>query len=241
VGSQAPLKGCADIFTHQQIAMKYPLRKNILYFCSVWIFIFVCADRAFSGDDEQFWNQVVFKHKVNSHLETHLKLEQRWVNDFGDFGLYNYAPGFVYNLKDHLDFELNYKFEKERGQKKWTDEHRIEIIPILKWNWETLKFKVRNRLEYRNIEGEENWRLREKIALKRRVDFNGFNVDLSASEEIFYDFRIGDFNQNRIKFGLSKNLVPSFEVGLFYMYKSNKGKEDWFGAHILGTEFVIEF
>jgi hypothetical protein len=216
------------------------LRKIIFYSISFGIVI-ICAEKAFPGDDEQFWNEVVFKHKVNSHLETHLKLEQRFVNDFGDFGLHNYTPGFVYNLKDYLEFELNYKYEAEKRGKEWTDEHRVEIIPILKWNWEEIKFKVRNRLEYRDIEGETSWRLREKIAFKRKMDIEGVEVNFSASEEIFYDFKIGQFNQNRIKLGLSKNLNSIFEAGLFYMYKSNKGKEDWFGAHILGTAFVIGF
>ena len=57
------------------------------------------------------------------------------VDDFGDFALHNYALGFVYEFGKYFDFEMNYKFEREKGGKEWSDEHRLEMIPIFNWQW----------------------------------------------------------------------------------------------------------
>lgn len=221
-------------------SMKYRI-KNLILFLALGVFLFICLERAEASDDGQYWNEFILKHSVTPQLETHLKLEQRFVDDFGDFGLHNYAPGILYKVTQYFDFELNYKFEREKGEKEWTNEHRLEIIPILKGRWGGFGFKLKNRLEYRDIEGDESWRLREKIIIARTVNVNGSTFKPYFSEEIFYDFRVGDFNQNRIAAGILKKINRNLEVGLYYLYKTSKKKSDWSGANILGTEFVISF
>jgi hypothetical protein len=205
------------------------------------LFLLLCAERAHSSDDWQYWNEFVIKHKLTQRITAHVKLEQRIVNDFGNFALHNYAPGFVYEFSKYFDFELNYKFERVKIKKGWIDEHRLEIIPIFSWQGAKFKFKLRSRLEYRVIEGNERWRWREKIKIKRDINLNGFKFSPFLSEEIFYDLKIGEFNQNRVKAGVSKEIIHNLEFTLFYMYKSNKLFNSWFGANVLGTEFVIRF
>lgn len=217
------------------------MREILTFLFIIGVFLFDFVGKAYSSDDWQYWNEFVLKHKLTQRITAHVKLEQRIVDDFGNFALHNYAPGFVYEFSKYFDFELNYKFEREKAKKEWSDEHRLEIIPIFNWQWAKFKFKLRNRVEYRVIEGEESWRLREKIKIKRAININGMEFSPFVSEEIFYDFKIRDFNQNRFKVGVSKDVVPDLEFTLFYMYKRNKSNDDWFGANILGTEFVIRF
>ncbi len=221
---------------------EYHIMREILTFLFIiGVFFLICAERAHSSEDWQYWNKFVLKHKLTQRITAHVKLEQRFVDDFNDFALHNYVPGFVYGFNRYFDFELNYKFEREKEGKEWTEEHRLEIIPIVKWKWMKFKFKLRNRLEYRVIEGDESWRLREKIKIKRDINLSGFKFSPFLSEEIFYDFKIGDFNQNRVKAGVSKEIIHNLEFTLFYMYKSNKRDNSWFGANVFGTEFVIRF
>ena len=115
------------------------------------------------------------------------------------------------------------------------------MAPIIKWQWNEFSFKLRNRLEYRNIDGHESWRIREKIKVKRAFCFDGFYVTPYISEEIFYDFRVGDFNQNRVSIGLSTKIISSLEMSVYYLFKSNKKIGRWAHANILGTEFVFVF
>ena len=205
------------------------------------VFILGWVEIVNAADDWQYWNELILKHKVANKLDVHVKLEQRFVDDFSDFGLHNYTSGFVYNFNRYFDGELNYKFEREKGKTEWTDEHRIEMIGVLKWQWSEINFKLRNRLEYRNIEGDENWRLREKIKLKKTVSVHGFYFKPYVSEEIFYDFKIGDINQNRFSVGVSKEIGRDLEMSVYYVSKNNKKKGKWSNINVLGTEFVINF
>jgi len=81
----------------------------------------------------------------------------------------------------------------------------------------------------------------KKIKITRPVIMDGFAFTPYVSEEIFYDFRVGDFNQNRIAVGLSKEIGRNLGIGLYYMYKSNKKENSWSGANVLGTKFEIAF
>ncbi len=206
---------------------------GIVAFCDVGI--------VSAADDWQYWNELILKREATKKVDFHIKLEQRFVDDFREFALHNYAPGFVYKFQRHFDFELNYKFEREKGKRQWRNEHRIEMIPIIKWQWSELKFKLRNRLEYRNIDGDESWRLREKIKVNRAVGFDGFYVTPYVSEEIFYDFKIGDFNQNRVSIGLSKYIISDLGISIYYMLKSNKRERRWSHANVVGTKVLIAF
>lgn len=214
---------------------------TFFYIFTSGVFILGWVEIVNASDDWQYWNEFIIKHKVTHELDVHLKLEQRFVDDFSDFALHNYAPGFVYKFNRFFDGELNYKFEREKSKTDWTDEHRVEMIGILKWQWSEINFKLRNRLEYRNIDGNESWRLREKIKLKKAVSFHGFYFKPYVSEEIFYDFKIGDINQNRFSVGISKEFGWDLEMSVFYLFKSNKKNGKWSNANILGTEFVIIF
>lgn len=213
----------------------------LLRFLIIGVFALCDVGIVNAGDDWQYWNELILKREVTQELDFHIKLEQRLVDDFGEFFLHNYAPGFVYKFNSHFDAELNYKFEREKGKRRWTNEHRLEMISIIKWQWSEFSFKLRNRLEYRNIDGDQNWRSREKIKVTRAVGFDGFYLTPYISEEIFYDFRVGDFNQNRVSIGVSKKIISGLEMSIYYLFKSNKRSGKWTHANVLGTEFVIVF
>ncbi len=220
------------------------MKKEIIFLISlsfISLGTLTVPNPAAGGDDTQYWNEFIFKHRLTPRWETHFKTEQRLVDQIGELGTHNYVAGLVVSALPAFDFELNYKFEKEKSDPGTTDEHRLEIIPILKWFWKEVGFKLRNRLEYRTIDGETSWRLREKIIIKKQINASGWTFTPYFSEELFYDFRVGDFNQNRIAVGVSKEVVRDLELSLYYMYKSNQTRGDWFGANVLGTEFVVTF
>lgn len=205
------------------------------------VFILASVESVNASDDWQYWNEFTLKHPVTHQLGIHVKLEQKFVDNFSDFALHNYTSGIVYKFNKYFDAELNYKYEREKGKIEWSDEHRVEMIGILKWQWSEINFKLRNRLEYRNIEGNDSWRLREKIKLKKAVSVYGFIFKPYLSEEMFYDFKIGDINQNRFSIGLSKEITSNLEMSVYYLSKSNKKNGKWLNTNVLGTEFIVIF
>jgi hypothetical protein len=221
--------------------MKFPYRSLCRLFLLIGICTISCVGESFASDDWQYWNEFKLKHNINEKIDVHLKLEQRIVDHVGDFALHNYSPGIVYGINKYFDFELNYKYEREKVNEEWRDEHRLEMIPIIKWEWSGYKFNVRNRFEYRTIEGDDKWRWREKLKIKRNVMMGDFVFTPFVSEEIFYDFKEDEFNQNRAAIGFTKEITKSLEIGLYYLRKSNKRNGSWTGVNVLGTEFVMNF
>jgi hypothetical protein len=221
--------------------VKTIMLKILIFPLILGVFFFGYLDKVFASDDWQYWNEVKFKYSIHKKLDFHVKMEQRYVDDFDDFALHNYAPGIVYKVNPQFNFELNYKYEKEKRKGDWTDEHRMEIISIIKWKWSGFHLMVRNRIEYRSIEGDNRWRLREKLKIKKPYEIIGLRFVPFISEEIFYDFKDDEFNQNRFKAGITKEITKHLEIDLYSMYKSNRSNGDWFGVNVLGTEFIFHF
>lgn len=221
--------------------MKYSNISLCSLFLCIGISTISCVGESFASDDWQYWNEFKFKHNISEKIDVHLKIEQRIIDRVGGFALHNYSPGIIYEINKYFHFELNYKYEREQLNEVWKDEHRLEMIPIITWEWSGYKLNVRNRLEYRSIEGDEKWRWREKLKIKRSVMISDFVFTPFVSEEIFYDFKLDEFNQNRAAIGFTKEISKSLEIGLYYMRKSNKRNGSWIGANVLGTEFVMKF
>ena len=210
-------------------------------FLTVILFLGI-ADRGEALEtDTAYWNEFVFKHKLNERLNIHLKSEQWFLDDAGRLGLYNFTPGAKYSWSEHVDFELNYKLHRQKLFNKRTTEHRIEIIPYLKGEWAGFKIELRNRFELRNIDSKNSWRLREQIQIKRNFKYKDLDFNYYISNEFFYDSIPNDFNQNRAKAGVSKEVAPDLNMGLYYMYwtiDGNDGKKVY-KANVIGTK--IEF
>ena len=214
---------------------------RFLTFFITFILVIGYAGRAFASDEWQYWNEIKLKHSIGEKLDAHFKIEQKLVDDFNYFGLHNYALGVVFKINKYFDFELNYKYEREKGEKEWTEEHRVAIIPITKLEWMGNKFNIKTRFEYRSLEGESKWKWREKLKIKRLIKIGVFKFTPFLSEEIFYDFKVNEFNQNRVATGISKMITKNSGIDLYYMRKNNKRDGAWLGVNILGTKFSLKF
>lgn len=194
-----------------------------------------------ASDDWQYWNGVKLKYVLHEKLDAHIKFEQRVTDDLGEFGLHNYAPGIVYKLNKTIQYAIGYKYEQERGASSWSEEHRLEQKLTLKGSWSGFKGSVGTRFEYRSIDGNEKWRWREKVKISRSVTLGKFVFSPYVSEEIFYDFLIDKYNQNRAAVGFTKKLSSNAESNLYYMYKTSMKSAGWSGVNILGTDMTVTF
>ena len=213
----------------------------LLLFSLTGILILGIANRGETLEtDTAYWNEIIFKHKLNEKLGIHFKTEQWFLENASRLGLYNFTPGIKYSWSKHVDFEMNYRFQRLKLLKELTTEHRLEIIPFLKGEWAGFQFELRNRLELRNIDGKNSLRLRERIQIKRNFKHEYWGFDYYISNEFFYDSNPNDFNQNRAKAGISKEVTPGLSIGLYYMYWTIEGKE-LFKANVIGTIFSFSF
>ena len=211
------------------------------FFCLLVAGFIFCQEVYAQELDTQYWHETVIRKNFNEKIGVFLKAEQWFFDEVGRLALYNFAPGVLFRPSNFLDFEFNYRYQTLKETKTRNHEHRIEIVPILKYQLEKFKISLRNRLELRNVDGDHSLRLRERLKIKRNVDLMGMDIALFASNEIFYNSNPDDFDQNRAKFGFSKAIQPNMSVDIYYMYFRQERQSGWFTANVLGTFMSVTF
>ena len=147
----------------------------------------------------------------------------------------------MYKPNPHVQYAVGYKYERSKGDTRWSQEHRLEQILTLKGSWRGFKGSVGTRFEYRSLDTDEKWRWREKVKISHPMVLGGVEVVPYLSEEIFYDFKTDEYNQNRGVVGVTKKLSSNVELELYYMYKTSLKSSGWSGVGVLGTGMTITF
>lgn len=108
-------------------------------------------------------------------------------------------------------------------------------------SWGPVQFEDRNRIEFRHINGRDDWRYRNKPKLSLELGRGWYAVEPFVADEVFYGARAEEWNRNRIFLGVGKTLHRVFDVELFYMIESNKQGRDWDEFHVLGVTTDVKF
>jgi hypothetical protein len=158
-----------------------------------------------------------------------------------DFALYNVTVEPSYELSHWLSFGPGYRYEREKDEGKWLTENRYWLHFTLKHEVARWKMKVKSKLEFRDLEDDEMWRFRGKLKVQRPLQMGSVEIAPFISEEPFYDFEDGRWNQNRAAIGLSTELTDHMDFSLYYMNVAKKSEDDWNSTHVVGTEIVFPF
>lgn len=189
----------------------------------------------------QYWNEFVFEHEFSARWSMELSLEQNLFDDFHEFDLYNVQLRPFYELAKPLSLGFEYRYEREREDGEWGTENRYAAILVLKHEWTDWRVKLITTPEYRDLEGENDWRWREKLKVARPCSIGGIEATPWISEEVFYSFDDDALNQNRVAVGFSKELLWGIEATLYYLNRTDKEDSGWLTTHVLGTEFALKF
>ncbi|MCB9771566.1 MAG: DUF2490 domain-containing protein [Candidatus Omnitrophica bacterium] len=223
---------------------------NIRKFMVVFI-LFFSAGYVYAGDDFQSWNQLSLKVYQMDKIDFIIFTDTRLTHDAQKLGMYFISPRVVYHHTKNLDFALNYTYLQSRRTSSsaiddsYNWQHRAEIEVNPQWqlaDW--LKLKMRNRVEFRWIEGlgSDNTRYRQRWALEFPIKIIKPLKSLYASSEVFYDFSKSRINENRtVPVGLNFKMNDKVGLSLYYMIQSQKGTRDWASNQILGTLVSIDF
>jgi len=189
-----------------------------------------------SEDDWQHWNAYSFKFKLNDDVSFIVAPSLRMDEDISQLYYWESRQGIGVKINKHLDVNLHYVYASTKNlSNKWVDENRIEFQPTVKWNIGDLKFSDRNRVEYRIVDGTEKWRYRNSVKLAKTITVKNQEITPFISNEVFYDFSVDRYNQNRAIAGFSKKISDTVGLDVYYMYKSDKKGSDWLGTNVIGT------
>jgi len=203
------------------------------------VLAFALAARA--SDDWQHWNSLALKHEFNDTVALDIGSVQKSRDDMSDFFLYSAFIIPTVKLAENVSLGAGYWLERKESGDSWTTENRFLLPLTIGWTVKPWLFQLRNQLEYRDLENEQDrWRIRERITLKWPVEIGQLSVVPFVSEEPFYDFAVGQMNQNRAAVGLSVPWGKHTTWTVYYMNKADHNG-DWSTVNIVGTEVAFKF
>ena len=210
----------------------------------VYLFLLVAGFPSFAEarDDWEYWNAVEWRASLQKDLDFKLKQEARFQDDLGNFYLEAVHTTLLWKPAKFLEIGPGYRYEySETSSGKNTDENRPFLEATLKTSVEKLKLSTRHRLERRDVSGKDFWRWRGQVKVSHPLTLGTFEITPFASEEIFWDAKRDEFNQNRVTLSISRKLSKEVVLDLFYLLRSDRTGSDWNERQVLGTELKLSF
>ena len=172
-----------------------------------------------------------------------LEEEFRYGSDAAELYYQHYDMGLVISPSDYFDLGAFYRLAYELRKGKFMEESRPHIDGTVKFDLYGFAIDDRNRFEYRIYRyQDENCRYRNKVTLKLPWKFTPLEIRPYFSNEIFV--RLDDsavFNQNRFSSGLGMQFAGFLKGEVYYMLKSDKNRNKWTDANILGLKLKAVF
>jgi hypothetical protein len=185
------------------------------------------------------------------------RLDPKWsIGNYGDLRVNDgvddvYAwivsPRLRYDVNPHLQLQLNTSWVDafNADNSRAIDSFRLELEanPILPLT-EQLTFSMRNRFEWRWIEGNEefNTRLRVRPQLDWLLRSKGLFRGFFANHETFWDFDQNRITETRfVPFGVILRPTQDVELRVSYLWRQTVGADGWYGYHAAVMAATINF
>lgn len=187
-------------------------------------------------DDWQLWLEQKWSVKLTDRVKAMGRSDLRFRNDMGDFYKQTDNIGLSIKMAPWLKVEPVYQYEwsEQATGGDTTIENRLYLNVTPSVSWRRLHLEDRHRVEFRHLNGRDDWRYRNKPKLSAALGREWYEVEPYVADEVFYGARAGEWNRNRIFVGLEKDLSRHLSADLYYMIESNKTGRDWAELHVLG-------
>ena len=192
--------------------------------------------------EKQYWNDIVFKASLTGTDGLKIYATQKFTKDVHDFSYWNLAIVPSWKIYDWLTVETEYLYQRLKINKKWMTENRLSLIPTLHWKVGNYSWSARTKFEKRYLSNETKWRIREKIRVATTTIFGNQKFQLWLSDEIFYDEKSRNFNQNQLRVGIGLPLSKHTVIGTYLMRQTiKKANNIRVINNVLATYVVYKF
>jgi hypothetical protein len=205
------------------------------------------SSAAYAHWDIEYWQYLRWKNWEKGPFQIYTSGELRLDFDLSRY-YYNRVSGNIsYKARPYLHFEAHCSLINIKPHGTPTasfisiQRYELESNPFVKWdNGVTLKW--RNRMEFLKRENLPHIQhvFRHRVSVAIPVHHWGKLVSLKITDEIFYDFDINKFTQNRfIPVEMTFELNREVHFTLFCMVRNffSLGSRKWFRSFVFGTEF----
>jgi len=216
-------------------------RAVIGLFLGLACYVFMpAADAGASQYDSQYWNNIQFNHALSARVEVKLGMTQKLIHTASQFGLHNYSPGVTVTVSPAFEISAHYKYQRSLNGAIWQREHRLDLVPTIRWDWEKSSGKLDTKVEYRHLENHPFWRFREKVTVDRTMTIHGVELEPFASGEIYYEPGVGALTQARLQVGAATPLTGTMDLEFYLLRKSSRAAPVWLQYNVIGTKISLD-
>jgi len=150
--------------------------------------------------------------------------------------------GFLYKQKigKYLMVVPRYRYRAERTfSGASSTENRLSADGVV--NFKIRKFEItdNNLFEFRFRRSGNSQRYRNRLKVSHPLKVGKTNIDLFASDEVYYEWEERAWTRNRFKVGFGKDLGERGGYEVYYM-RQNDGFSRPGDLHVFGIEFAFE-
>ncbi len=212
-----------------------------LYAIAATVLFLSGIPQAFAKDDWEYWPAINMGKDLNEKINLGISLQSRFKNDMNKVYYGGAQLASAFKLNECFSLTPSYCFIKYDSKGHFEEEHRYILDAGFSWKTEKMQLGQRSRFEYRNLPASDGWRYRCRFKAGFPLKLYTRSLKPYFSEEIFYDERKNEFNQNRFSLGTVLKINERVSLDFYYLLRSDKKGNDWSNRNALGTSINLKF
>ena len=172
----------------------------------------------YGADDNESWTSIGFERKLTSSLKLEFKQELKLEDQASTFKQTLSEISFSYQVFDGLRIQIPYRYSTYEDKIK----QRLSFGGSYRYSFKPMSLKYRIRFQ-RTIEEGENPEdlIRNKFTIEYKLDKN---IEPYVSSELFHSYSEDpvQFDEYRISFGLTVDIMERSSIKIFYIFKKEK-------------------
>ena len=192
----------------------------------------------YGADDNESWTSIGFERKLTSSLKLEFKQELKLEDQASTFKQTLSEISFSYQVFDGLKIQIPYRYSTYEDKIK----QRLSFGGSYRYSFKPMSLKYRIRFQRTIEEGEiPEDLIRNKFTIEYKLDKN---IEPYVSSELFHSYSEDpvQFDEYRISFGLTVDIMERSSIKIFYIFKKedlNKSALDEIGVFGLAYSFKM--
>jgi hypothetical protein len=184
------------------------------------VLLLVAGTAAAQSRDTQLWGEAQLSIPLHNRVDLVVSGMLRIGRDVTHLVYERAGAGVSFKLSKYLSVSpIYYYVAAQPIAGRSSTESRFWIDGTLKLQLWRLTISDRNAIEHRFRQGQDTTRYRNRLHLELPIKIGGWKP--FASDEIFYDFSLGNWSRNRLSIGMSRSLGNGFSIDLYYLMQND--------------------
>lgn len=190
--------------------------------------------------DNEFWQFLSLDQWESDKHKLYLNTEVRFNYDYSKFYYFRLTQNYAYQLLSDVTMEAHLALlhTKSRGALEFTNRQRLELEMNPFFEFDHFTVRLRNRLELLRIEGHPpiQFLFRQRTAFVFPLENWGKLTQIGFSNELFYDYNISKFIQNRfVPLELTFKVQQEVNFSIYLMIRDFLSSSQWHKSLVLGS------